>query len=506
MSDTRGDDLHVLVNGVPGQDVELDAPPSTRVLHVEIHEPARPVTISGLPPNLKKLVIGPLLTESLVGPLVLPWALETYRGPVFHDTVLPLTLKKMEYVQSFSSVPVDSLYIPTGVEELTIATNTRVSNVDGVNLPDSVHTMRIEGPFNASLDRLDTKNVSRVVLPEDFLQPIEVPEHAPPGILDGVSVDASTVSDGIPVIRGRREADHLVKNLPSLNHLHVILNDDIRDLLDVWTRVLLEGRVRVRSLEVDAGSISSGTDVLRGMYVAIDRAVFLGRPLCKRLVVRNMVHSRTHSVSYYKLAQSLTALHGVEVILSHKNPVPDLSSRLADLMGLTQSRYDESLQGHVYYKLFGAIATEVYVSGCNTIHIVKGQGARLDADPKIPYIPSIPVPVSDPDPSDPSDPSSSSSLSYSPEPVSKTRPIVLYSWTECGYCKKQEEIIQAFKEDSGPDSSTFDDLVEVRSITDPSGVADKRIVSFPTWVTGETVTPGVKDAEGIRRMLHANTN
>ncbi len=506
MDDTRGD-VHVRVDGMPGRDIRIDAPPSTRTLHVEIKEPVRPVTISGIPPNLKELYIGPLMAESLVGPLDLPWALETYRGPVFHDTVLPLTLKKMMYVQSFSSVPVESIYIPTGVEELTIVTNTRVSSVDSVSLPGSVHTVRIEGPFNASLEKLDTANVSRVVLPKNFSQPIEVLDNAPLGILDGISVDAPYLSDGIPVIRGKRETDHLVRYLPSLNHLRVMLNDEILDLVDVWTRVLFEGRVRVRNLVVDAGLVNYGTDILRGVHIAIDRAVSLGRPVCRHLFVQNIVYNCNHLVSYYKLAQSLTRLRGIDVVLSHRTPVPDLSSRLADIMGLTQRRYDETLQRHVYYKLFGAIATEVYVSGCDTIHIIKGQGARLDTGSKIPYIPSIPIlpdhHVKTQTNSAP-EPSSSSSITHTPEPDSGTRPIILYSWTECGYCKKQEDIIQSFKETSGSEDTTFDDIVEVRTITDPSDIADKRIVSFPTWVTGDTVSPGVKDAEGIKDLIRAN--
>lgn len=511
MGYTREEDAYMIVNGTPSRNVhlEIDSSSLPRSLYADLKESERPVTISRIDPGLTSLVIGPLLAESLVGPLVLPWALETYRGPVFHDTVLPLTLKNLGLVQSFSSAPAESIYIPTGVQDITIATRTRVSNVDRVNLPDSVHTLRIEGPFNASLDSLDTKNVTRVVLPEAFRQPVDSPGRSPPEILDGISADASGIYDGIPVVRGEQETAHLLRYLPRLNHLHVILNDDIRDFVDVWTRVLFEGRVRVRSIVVDAEHARPGTDVLRGMYVAIDRAVSLGRPVCRHLVVRNIPNNRTHVVSYYKLAESLTRLHEIEVVLSHKTPVPDLAPRIAGIMGLTQNRYDESIQRHVYYRLFGVIATEVYVSGCDTIHIVKGQGALVETRPTT-VMPAIPVPpvrdVDDDESAEGSvtEPSSSSlPLPYGPEPVTKTRPIVLYSWTECGYCKKQEEIIQAYREGSVEDASTFDDIVEVRTITDPSDIADKRIVSFPTWVTGDAVIPGVRDAEGIRSLINA---
>jgi len=466
-------DVRLTLEGVSGEPLTIppnEIPIGTTSLTIDIRNDVRPVTIISLPQSLKQLTIGTKLSESL-SEIQLPQFLENYSGPVFHDTRLPITLRSLTYVQNFASIDIQKVAIPSGVSTVGIVTTSETASVDNVNLPNNTTSLSIEGPFNTSIDKMNTKNVINLSMPSTF--------HQPFGINDVTSVPGN-LANSVPVISGREGMDQLMKYLPSLNHLHVILGDEINDMWDVWTKVLFEGMVNVRSLTIDG---SKSKNVLKYMYRVIDRSVELGRPIARKIHITGLYYNMAHEVSYYKIGQSLINLHDIEITVTHANSVSNIAPSIARIMGMYTNRYDREL-GHVYYKVFGAVSTQVYILNDTSIVIDKGEGPKH----KRPNIPES---------------------SFSPMEIDEieeiiVKPIILYSWTQCGYCKQQDEIVVRFKGHSEENSRLFDRLVDIQKVEDPSSIQDDRVKSFPTWVTGESISPGVKDSTMIKNLLDSN--
>lgn len=83
----------------------------------------------------------------------------------------------------------------------------------------------------------------------------------------------------------------------------------------------------------------------------------------------------------------------------------------------------------------------------------------------------------------------------------KERPIVLHTWTKCGFCKKQENVIDEFKKISLENETRFNDKVEVKVIENPEDVQDKRVDSFPTWIKDDEIIVGVQTVENLKTLL-----
>ena len=139
----------------------------------------------------------------------------------------------------------------------------------------------------------------------------------------------------------------------------------------------------------------------------------------------------------------------------------------------------------IYYSLFGAIESTLYVNN-KTIVIKRGQVPKKFVLKNIEED-KIMIPQS-------------SSTLVVPIDVEGIPPpqkeISLFSWTKCGFCNKQEEIINNldFKQ-------FFDEKVKVEIVEDPSIISDKRITSFPSWVVNDEIQIGVKNEEQIKEML-----
>ena len=430
MTDVTMNEVRLTLEGVPGEPLIVpDIPTETTSLFIDLGSMVRPVTLASLPHTIKQLTIGMTLANSLSG-VQLPQYIETYYGPILHDTRLPITLKKLTYVQTFSSIDIERVVIPSGVMDVNIIAISRTMSIDKLNIPASTLSLSVEGPFNTSIDQMDMKNITNLSMPPTFHQPFG-------GEVGTEGFGFGTMTNSIPVISGKEGMDQLMKHLPSLNHLHVILNDEIKDLWEVWTKVLFEGMVRVRYITIDASRVSSRTNVLKDAYHVIDRSYELGRPISRKMCVRGLRYNMEYEVSYYKIGQSLRNLHNIEIILSHDNPVSNIIPSIASMMGVESNRVDENL-GHVYYHIFGAVSTQIYISNGSSIVLDKGEGPihRVGVETQEAVK------------------SSFAPMNNDEEDID-IKPIILYSWTRCGYCKQQEEIVDRFKSQSEENSDLF---------------------------------------------------
>jgi len=470
-------------------------------LIIDIKEVSIPMTLSGLPNSLKTLEIGPNLINSLTH-IDIPMYIETYIGPVFYDTVLPHSLKHLTYTTSFSSINIDKITIPQGVKSINIISDTKTLSVDGMKIPASVQSLRIDGKFNTSLKDLDMKNIDNIILPVSYNQPM------------GENTDKSdrigSMSNSIPIITGKPGIEKLSEHLPSLNFMNIVLGDDIPDIWDAWTNVLFEGLVKVRSLHIDATHVSG--NVLKYLHNVIDRSIIVGRPISREIEIDGLIYHQDYKTSYFKIAESLKHVNNLTMKLTHQNTLTDIIPFMARTMGMCQNKCN-SMGSRVYFSLFCAVSSEVGSRG-NTIVIKKGDGPVFE---KSDYITNEPVEEYIEEDEYNSDydihekiPSSASSFGELTVPFDidtedtegeKYKPVLLYTWTKCGFCKKQDDVNESFMSKSEEHRARFEQMVDVRSVDDPSTIQDDRIKSFPSWVSNDQVQPGVKDVWMIDTLL-----
>jgi len=461
--------MHININKSAGQSIDLTefGIGDEEVISLDINSTARPISLYRIPPSVQSLQLGQNLSESLVSPLVLPTNIISYRGPIFHDTILPQSLESLTLVENLSSIPIEELSIPQNVTELGIVVKNKESSIDGLVVPEMTTSLKIEGPFNMSIDNFEGKNISSIFLPPSYTQ---ASENIPNLTLDS----QRDIKDSIPTICSKESLEAIRKYVPTMNHIRVILGENIEDILDVWTKVLLEARVKVRSIEIDASNIKS-SNVIKNMHVALDRSTKLGRPFCKKITIHG-INTTDIDISYLKIAESLIYQCDLDIILKHTSPINDISLRLADIMGLSDRRYDDEKECHIYYKSFGANMSEVCIYG-STIRITRGQCPIQKRNIR---------------------PESSFFVSPPPAP---SKDIILYTWTKCGYCKKQNNIIETFKRENPESLDTFDEMISIIEVDDPSTIKDHDITSFPSWVINSEIVPGVKDSGSIGELL-----
>jgi len=470
-------------------------------LLVDIKDVSIPMELSGLPDSLKTLEIGPHLIKSLTH-IDIPMYVETYIGPLFHGTVLPHSLKHLTYVQSFSSVTVDKITIPQGVLSINIVSNDKTFSVDGLKIPNSVKSLRIDGKFNTSLTGLNMRNVDNVILPVAYTQPMV--EH-----IDN-SDRIGSMSNSIPTVTGISGIDKLSDHLPSLNFLNIVLGDEIPGIWDAWTNVLFEGLVRVRSLHIDATHVTG--NILKDVHSVIDRSITVGRPIAREIEISGLIYHQTYKTSYFKISESLKHVNNMTMRLSHQNTLTDIVPFMARTMGMCENRCN-SLGYRVYFSLFCVVSSEIGMKN-NTIIIKKGDGPVFEKSECVMDEPINDVfedydGEEDDGEEDDDIPDSSFNMMGLDVPfdmsgsTEKTyKPILLYTWTKCGFCKKQEDVNERFMSKSDENRTLFEKMVDVRSVDDPSTIQDDRIKSFPSWVSNDNVEPGVKDTEMIRILLN----
>lgn len=224
------------------------------------------------------------------------------------------------------------------------------------------------------------------------------------------------------------------------------------------------------------------------------RSLVVKRKLCRKLFVLNETFSLA---THLNLATSLKEVSGMSVELSYgrketpnehninnRNPSICLLPRLAEKLGLASS-------GSRYKYLsdsFGATSTSAEITPAGNLKFVIGESPAKHTIPQAPQRSTVPV-------------SSSAFQDATTDAKPKERPIVLHTWTACGFCQKQEGIIEEFKNSSDKNKDTFNDLVEIMKVDNPRHTVDKRVDSFPTWVKNGELIVGVQSSEKILELL-----
>ena len=274
--------------------------------------------------------------------------------------------------------------------------------------------------------------------------------------------------DNVRIVHSPLVQDAILEKKPHLNHLEVSLNDEITNCIDIWDKILLGGSI-VNKMTI----ISQDSNVLSNLYLLFDT----GRKLGKESITIKILNGFDENDTIYLLniAKSLIDIHWLTLEIEYTDYfTEDLLYRISTI--LKCKNYVYSTDSFIFSSFFGATDSRVYIKGSKLV-IERKQCPR--------YFKFMEEPVS-------------SSLIV---PMELSRRIKLYTWTKCGYCKKQESIIDNFRNRSIKSAKLFDDNVEIISVDDPSEITDSRISAFPTWLINDEVNPGVKDEMMINLAL-----
>lgn len=485
MSELRSDKRRLFLRGLdPLLDIDLSSvPDSVWELLVETAENDRSpksMSILNIPFNLTSLSIGPRLSASITEPFHLPMSLLTYRGPVICGMKIPPHLENLHLVESTKSLQTSDVVMPN-LTTLVVEGPLKFSNLDSTELPKTLQSFKIVGKYNCSLEKMSFPPTLKTVDLGLSTQPVDLlatranivrTEQAPQKKVNPsvVHVDSDT-----SVLTALRE------HLPKLDKLHVILDDKILTSLgDVWTEVLLEGRVQVRELTVTNTPTKT---CLSDCAEVFNRSSLLGRRLCRSLKI---VSENFSNATHLNLAIFARQVNGISLEISYTDsngPSECFLTRFAHLMGLSKS-------GSKYVSdSFGAKPTTAHINPeTKTFHLVLGDAPQRYETPK--KLEPLIVPYSS---------SALQEVSNASKP--KDRPITLYTWTKCGFCQKQAEVIEEYKHTSEENKNLFQDKVQVVTLENPQDVPDKRVDSFPTWVKDDNLVVGVQNAEMLTNLL-----
>ena len=231
-------------------------------------------------------------------------------------------------------------------------------------------------------------------------------------------------------------------------------------LYSTWFNEMFEGRSAVSNLVLE------GPKSLRKADRVFYRSLLLERPVCTQLSVQNEILDEP---VLFSLCSALAFVKNISIDITFVEHFPEsLLPRLANI--LSGSKFLRNVSNMYITRSFGGTDSTVS-STMNVLKIVMGNLPRVFA-PKI-------------------------EASFEMVPVS-TPKIHLYTWSNCSFCTRQEEIIKALTSD---ERDRFNRLVRVEKVDDPSKVSDKRVNSFPSWVIDDVVLPGVKNAISIKTLL-----
>jgi len=427
------------------------------------------VKLINIPHNLTEIQLGSNISKSLVSPLKLPPTINVYIGPIFEKMELPETLRTIHLIETNGGICLSRFNVPSNVTDLTIETMDKMSKVDEIKFPNGLKTLNIKGPFNSSIERL--KHF-------DFI--VTAPEHL--RIVDSITKSTETNDFSGSVIISTSNVNNSIRRyVPDLNHLKVNLNDEVPSISHIWLHILLEGLVQVKTLSVDS---TNSISTLTSMGKVFDRSYVLGRPLCKNLFINNINFNESMTNLYLVMSKSLVRIGNINISIHHTNDVnlKGIVKRMAYFLNM-------NYVNGIYYSLFGSIESTIHINR-NTIIIKRGQVHRQFKTVKReehqitkPESSSMIVPIED-------------IIGIPPE----KKKILLISWTKCGFCVKQEEIIKELK--LKPEGSLIDEKIEIEIVDDPNKVSDKRINSFPSWIVNGEIQAGVKDEEAILKLLN----
>lgn len=483
----------------PSSDINFsNVPSSVWELVVETSSAVDRLSVTNIPSNLTHLEFGPLLSSSIATPFYLPTTLTSYRGPVISGMKLPPTLKKLTLVETMKSAQTSDTALPAQLKTLVVENPLKFSSLDLTKLPENLETLRIVGKYNCSLEKLVLPpsvvsiDVGESIQPVDLVATRVKIVRVPPTDDDDVDSENDILSAN-PLVVGSNSSkvlEELRRRMPRLERLHVIIEDEkLNSLGDVWTEVLLEGRVQVRELTVT--NLTEST-CLADCGEVFKRSSVLGRKFCRKLIVKSETYSH---VAHLKLASTLKRLSGTSIVISYADKDKDklsecLLPRLGHILDLKKTGPRK-----YFSDSFGATSTSVEITPERDLHIVVGDSPVRYETPTTPQPLTVPAVLS-----------SFEEVPKAKKPVPKERPIVLHTWTQCGYCTKQEEIIDQFKKSSLQNETNFKDKVEIQVLDDPKDVKDKRVDSFPTWVKDGVLIPGVQGIEDLQKLLATKTS
>lgn len=487
----------------PSSDIDLSSvPESVWELLVETADTGREdvknsMAIVNVPFNLTLLHLGPRLSSSLTEPFHLPMTLVSYRGPIMSGMKLPPQMKNLHLFETMTSLQTSDVVLPPDLKVLVVENPLKFSNLDSTKLPSQLESFQIIGKFNCSLERmsfpphlkvvdvgLSTQKVDLLATRADILTTIQT-EDSPRTPSDVVTVDLSK-SPPASDPQTTTVLDSLRQHLPRLDKLQVFLDENISSIGDVWTEVLFEGRVKVRELTVF--NRNPHKSCLGDCGEVFNRSSILRRKLCRKLIV---VDEKYSHASHLNLALSLKNVGGISLEISYiggKGPSTCLLPRLASLMKLNASGTPSKPK--YVSDSFGATSTSAEISEDGSLKIFVGDSPKRYDPPTKPQ--PLMVPVSS---------SALQEVSNVEASKPKDKPIVLYTWKSCGFCQKQNSVIEEFKQMSESNKNLFHDKVEVKSLENPHDVPDKRVDSFPTWVKDDTLIVGVQNSEKLASLL-----
>lgn len=476
----------------PLSDIDFkNVPTNVLELVVETTSPVSRLTVVNVPVNLLVLDFGRNLSSSLSQPFYLPITLVTYRGPILFGMKLPDRLKKLTHIETTKSVQTSDVEFPIGLTSLVVQDPFKFSKLDAIKFPNSLETFQIVGKYNCSLEKivfppsLVTFDVGKSIQPVDLLVTrAKIMSGVDNEVGEDVEEEMNQVLKNIPLILDGESKAKILKAIrhkrPKIDQLVVNLDTELSSLGDVWTEVLLEGRVQVRQLSLR--NKNNNNMCLRDCAQVLQRSSMLGRKLCRKLIIESEKFSTVNSLH---LAKSLKHVGGISVeVLFHQKISDCLLPRLANLLQLRSS-------GSKYVSdSFGAMATSLEISQQNKLVFEVGDAPVRYESPRV--LPPLTVPLA------------LGSFEKVREKSSIDKPsktIFLHTWKQCIYCKKQDEAILEYKKISLEHETKFNDKVDVHVLENPDDVKDKRVDSFPTWVKDDVLIPGVQNVQNITALL-----
>lgn len=419
--------------------------------------------------NSTHVSIGSNVSYSLSEPIELSLSTESYTGPVLDRMMLPSGLKSLTIVETPKSGSLARIALPSGLQTLEIHLTGVFSPVDEMHLPETLTKLVVRGEHNCSLELLkippslthiDTGSSAQ---PVDRLQTgVETRVVSRVGVGVGQPPQTTTpfeerltLTSSHPMVL---KMHAVLPTLQKLQHVSAILDKTMwQSVGDVWCKLLLEGRVHTQTLFL----INTPDNVcMRDFGEVLYRADRLGRPLCNR------VHVMGETFDYatcLRVAEAIRKVgYDLQVDIDYATAFPVCAlHRVASVLGAGFRDGDlayHSQDTNVEYNTNG-----------NTLSFTK---------------------VASPDPS-------------IEDTHVENKPITLYSWQSCGFCKEQEAIIKDLLEHGEGDTiEKFHRLVAVKNLQNPQDAGDERIKMFPTWVINGTLAPGLKQREDIQAMLN----
>ena len=470
-------------------DINLESvPDSVWEIELEIKSVSKSISLLNIPSNITLLNLGGLLSKSISEPFHLPMSLVTYKGPFLSNMVFPQNMETIHVIETPKSMSSSRIVFPTRAKKIIVENPLEFSGLDSINLPDSVESFEIIGKYNCSLEKLN--------IPLGLLH-LNIGENTQPTDLLNVRSNIQFTSKSLkPQNNTRQDLDKspllvtsgdtrllgaLYEYKPRVDKIHVVLDDVLSTIGDVWTEVLLEGRVEVRELTLINGT---GNTCLSDCSAVFNRSYRLNRKLCRNLIILCETFSYT---SHLNLAKSLVDMGDISIDISYMKDgktSPCVVPRLASILGIekTDSGYSSNK--------FGVVSTSVGISAHGNLKIVIGASPTQYTTP-IRESRIIPV--------------SSSTLvpnleTEAKEPGPKT--IILHTWSKCSFCAKQDDIINEFKSSSDKHMNMFNDMVEIKKIDIPEDIDDKRVDSFPTWIKDDVLIVGVQKKQKLEEMLN----